>query len=194
MHKYQKIADDNSPFHIQDDVENLLFARFKWDAAFYFPDCTYLTNSAAWAYGDGPYHQNVKPGTLVGLERRNARTLAINHVIRLWNSREFIPKICIENPRGVLSTYFRKPDIEVHPYWFGDDASKLTCFWKYGFEFDDIPSGEWWAKPRMVNGKPRWGNQTDSGQNRETPGDDRVAIRAKTFPGIALWLATSIDR
>jgi hypothetical protein len=41
-----------------------------WDLFIAHPDCTYLTNSAAWAFGDGPYHQKVKPGTLVGAERR----------------------------------------------------------------------------------------------------------------------------
>lgn len=37
-----------------------------WDAGIFFPDCTYLTISAEWAYGDGPYHQKVKPETLTG--------------------------------------------------------------------------------------------------------------------------------
>ena len=62
---------DNSPYHLQCDVLTVL--HLGWDLAIFHPDCTYLTCSAEWAYGDGPYHQKVKPGTLVGAARREAR-------------------------------------------------------------------------------------------------------------------------
>lgn len=42
-----------------------------WDLMIAHPDCTYLTNAAAWAFKDGPYHQSVKPGTLVGAYTQN---------------------------------------------------------------------------------------------------------------------------
>ena len=57
--------------HYQGDVREVL--GLGWDLVIAHPDCTYLTNSAAWAYGDGPYHQKVKPGTLTGGARREAR-------------------------------------------------------------------------------------------------------------------------
>ena len=61
-------CEGDPAFHFQCDVRTLLKTGM-WDLFIVHPDCTYLTNSAAWAYGDGPYHQKVKPGTLVGAER-----------------------------------------------------------------------------------------------------------------------------
>ncbi|MGL5581801.1 MAG: hypothetical protein ACRDCE_12705, partial [Cetobacterium sp.] len=57
--------------HITGDVRDVLDQG--WDLMIAHPDCTYLTNSAAWAFKDGPYHQKVKEGTLVGEARREAR-------------------------------------------------------------------------------------------------------------------------
>ena len=50
--------------HLQCDIWEV--AHDNWSAGIFHPMCTYLTISAAWAFGDGPYHQAVKPGTLVG--------------------------------------------------------------------------------------------------------------------------------
>jgi len=57
--------------HYQGDVRDVL--NDGWDLMIAHPDCTYLAGSAAWAFGDGPYHQEVKPGTLTGAARREAR-------------------------------------------------------------------------------------------------------------------------
>ena len=75
-------ARGNSSRHIQGDVWIALRSR-QWSMAVLHPMCTYLTVSAAWAYGDGPYHQKVKPGTLVGAARRAARDEAIENFRRL---------------------------------------------------------------------------------------------------------------
>ena len=40
-----------------------------------------------------------------------------------------IDKIAIENPIGIVSTRYRKPDQIVQPYMFGDEATKTTCLW-----------------------------------------------------------------
>lgn len=102
----------------------------------------------------------------------------------------------VENPVGVISTRIR-PAIQVaQPYSFGDDASKATCLWMLDKDGNDIPElrlpidKSKRFPPRIVTGKdgvgrPRWGNQTDSGQNRLSPGDDRWKDRSRTFPGIA---------
>ena len=60
-------ARDASSNHLQGDIWQ--FLGQPWDMAVLHPMCTYLTTSAAWAYGDGPYHQRVKPGTLTGQNR-----------------------------------------------------------------------------------------------------------------------------
>jgi len=154
-----------------------------WDIAIFFPDCTYLTCSAEWAYKNGPYHQKVKPGTLVGLDRVEARGHAIEFFKSLWSCK--IPKIAMENPVGVISS-FVKPSQVIHPYQFGDDASKATCLWLKGLP---LLKPTQYIEPRIVNGKKRWGNQTDSGQNKLTPSANRAELRSKTFPGIAKAMA-----
>lgn len=167
-----------------------------WNAAILFPDCTYLTCSAEWAYKDGPYHQKIKQGTLVGQERRQARANAYEFFMSLWNCG--IKNIAIENPIGIMSRYFRKPDQIIHPWKFGDNASKSTCLWLKCF-----PKLTHYEKnyfpPRLIT-KPngdfayRWGNQTDSGQNRCSPDPfnkkgQRAELRSKTYPGIAKAIA-----
>ena len=156
----------------------------KWDIGIFFPDCTYLTCSAEWAYKGGPYHQKVKPGTLVGKERIEARKAASEFFMALYNCN--IPKVAIENPVGVMSSIFRKPNQVIHPYNFGNDASKATCLW-----LKNLPrlNGTGYAEPRIVNGVKRWSNQTDSGQNKLSPSDNRAELRSKTYPGIAKAMA-----
>lgn len=167
--------------HIQGDVRDVLGDG--WDLLVAFPDCTYLTGAAEWAYGPGPYHQKVKPETLTGEARKEARSAAINFALTLWNAP--IPRIAIENPVGVLTRRLGKPQI-VQPHQFGGDASKATCLYLRRLPplkaTQNVP-------PRMVNGRPRWSNQTDSGQNRLSPGPDRWKERSRTFEGIAQAMA-----
>ena len=171
-------ARDGSPRHLQCDIWEV--AQDRWDAAIFHPMCTYLTVSAAWAFTDGPYHQRVKPGTLVGAERREARDAALENFRRLLALP--YPK-AIENPApSFVSKAIRPPDQTIQPYQFGDDASKRTGLW-----LDRLPRlrPTAWVPGRVVNGRERWANQTDSGQNRLTPGADRWLERSKTYPGIA---------
>jgi hypothetical protein len=81
-----------------------------------------------------------------------------------------------------MSRVWRKPDQIVQPYWFGDDASKSTCLWLYGLP-KLVPTNR--VHGRIVDGRERWSNQTDTGQNRLSPSPDRWKIRSKTFQGIA---------
>lgn len=161
------------------------------DLAIFHPDCTYLTSSAEWAYSDPDYerypgvgyHQKVKPETLVGAARRAARDASL----RDWERIDVLPigQKMAENPaRGALSTRFRKPDQVIHPHQFGDDASKATGLWLWGVD-PLVLNPSRFVAPRMVNDLPRWANQTDSGQNRLSPGEDRWKDRSKTYDGIA---------
>lgn len=170
----------NSNYHIQGDVWQAIRSR-TWDMAILHPMCTYLTVSAAWAYGDGPYHQRVKPGTLVGAARRIERERALENFQALLD----LPfPVVIENPaQSFVSTAIRRSDQIIHPYQFGDDASKATGLWTTRGVPQLRPTR--YVQPRLVNGRPRWANQTDSGQNRLSPSDDRWLERSKTYPGIA---------
>ena len=174
-------TDAGTQQHLQCDVLTIL--KDGWDLAIFHPDCTYLTCSAEWAYGDGPYHQKVKSETLVGAARRAARVEAVAFVMKLWNAP--IKRIAIENPRGHLSRHLGRPQY-IQPNWFGDDASKITGLWLKNLP-ELRPTKH--VAPRMVNGRPRWANQTDSGQNNLPPSEDRWALRAMTYAGIANAMA-----
>ncbi len=195
------VFDDRAGGHIQGDVFEVLddlWANGLWpDLGIFHPTCTYLTNSAAWAFNNANYvkypgagyHQRVKPGTLVAQARRDAREKALNDVRQIFALP--IRRKAIENPIGAISTSIRKPSQIVHPYEFGCDASKGTCLWFADKDGEPQPDMNLRIDPdkrvpgRMVDGRERWGNQTDSGQNKLTPGDDRWKDRSRTYPGIA---------
>lgn len=171
--------DGRSDFHHQGDVRDVLWDG--WDLMIAHPPCTYLTIAAEWAYGDGPYHQQVKPETLVGVARREARRQAYEFVKELADAP--IRRIAIENPVGILSTIWRKPDQIIQPWQYGHDASKATCLWLKGLPklkpTNELPGGR----------KARRGNQTGSGQNNLPPSPDRWKKRSLTYPGIAQAMA-----
>lgn len=152
--------------HILGSVLDHDIANGGWDLMIAHPDCTYLTVSAnAWA----------------GAEWRVEARLAAMHFVRaLWAFP--VPRIAIENPIGVLSTFWRRPDQTIQPHEFGHDASKATCLWLKGLK--PLASTKR-VQPRIVNGRERWANQTDSGQNRLAPSDERWIERARTYEGIA---------
>lgn len=172
--------------HYAGDVRDILGNG--WDIIIAHPPCTYLTVAAAWSFSDPNfvkfpgvgYHQKVKLGTLVGEARRKAQAEALDFV-RLFMDAD-CPLIAIENPVGAISSNIRKADQYIHPHQFGDDASKKTGLWLKGLP--NLTPTEY-IEPRIVDGKQRWANQTDSGQNNLSPGDDRWKERSKTYQGIA---------
>ena len=164
-------ADDDSPYHIQGDVKDVLRHVGDWDLMIAFPPCTYLCSS-------GLHWNKRRP-------ERAAQTEAALDFVRYLMSSD-VPRIAIENPVGCISTRIRKPDQYIQPHQFGDDASKKTGLWLQGLPLL-TPTGN--VAPRMVNGRPRWANQTDSGQNRLAPSADRWKKRSETYQGIANAMA-----
>lgn len=135
------------------------------------PPCTYLSSSGLhW--------------TNRGLRDPLETERALRFVQLLMNAP--IPRIAIENPSGCISTRIREADQYVQPYEFGDDASKNTGLWLKNLH--PLRKTKY-VKPRMVNGKPRWGNQCDSGQNILGPSSNRAETRSKTYTGIARAMA-----
>ena len=61
-------AEDGSRYHLKCNVFSVARSAC-WDMGVFHPPCTYLAGSTAWAFGDGPYHQKVKPGTRTGAAR-----------------------------------------------------------------------------------------------------------------------------
>lgn len=157
--------------HFQGNVLSLLSQEAKWDLMIAHPPCTYLTVS-------GLHWNKRRPG------RAEKTAEALEFVRRLLDAP--VPRIALENPIGIISTHIRKPDQIIQPYQFGHDASKRTCLWLKGLP-PLRPTG--YVAPRMVDGRPRWANQTDSGQNRLGPSEDRWKLRAVTYDGIAEAMA-----
>lgn len=160
---------ETSGDHYQGDVLDIL--DHGWDLMIAHPPCTYLCSS-------GLHWNKRRPGRAEETEK------ALEFVRRLLDAP--IPRIALENPVGCISTRIRPYDQAIQPYQFGHDASKKTCLW-----LKNLPPlrPTKMVEPRMVNGKPRWANQTDSGQNKLPPSADRWAIRSETYQGIAQAMA-----
>ena len=155
--------------HYQGDVLDIINDGF--DLMIAHPPCTYLSVSGMhW--------------TTRGLRDPQLTEDALDFVRVLLNAD--IPMIALENPVSVISSRIRKPDQIIHPWMFGHDASKKTCLWLKNLP--PLESTEV-VQPRVINGKNRWGNQTDSGQNKLPPSKDRWKIRSETYSGIAEAMA-----
>ena len=97
-------------------------------------------------------------------------------------------RICVENPIGVMSSVYRKPDQIIHPYYFAESEEdeenyhmKATCLWLKG-----LPLLE-----RISNLPEAKLNEFYSSGKRKTWEDTRQGstIRSKTFPGVAKAMA-----
>lgn len=162
-------AADGSKDHYQGDVRDVLWSG--WDLIIAHPPCTYLCSSGL--------HWN-KRGRMVDGRPRAELTEEALSFVRMFLDLD--ARLALENPIGCISTRIRKPDQVIQPYEFGHDASKSTCLW-----LNKLPKLRPTKRidPRIINGKPRWGNQTDSGQNKLGPSEDRWAERSITYQGIA---------
>lgn len=101
-------------WHIQGDVIPLL--KENWDMIIAFPPCTHLAVSGARYFDQKRKDGRQKDGIDFFMKFANANC----------------PKIAIENPVGIMSTHFRKPDQIVQPYEYGHEARKKTCLWLKG--------------------------------------------------------------
>lgn len=166
-------AEDGSDHHFQLDAL-VVASQGNWDLMIAHPPCTYLANSG--------WHWTVRDTTLYRLSQAH---LALDFFSKLLNAP--IPKICIENPvpGPLLKAQVGPPTQYIQPYYFGDDASKRTGLWLKNLPPLSIPPEEEWYPPRIVDGKKRWSNQTDSGQNKLPPSKDRWKERSRTYDGIA---------
>lgn len=95
----------------------------KWDMILAFPPCTFLTVT-------GNRWFNVEKYGDKAIQRHKDRKAAIEFFMAFAEAD--CPRIAIENPIGVMSTEYRKPDQIIHPYMFGDPERKSTCLWLKG--------------------------------------------------------------
>lgn len=167
-----------------------LILQGKWDMMIAHPPCTYLSVSGAkWYYHPEDKHLPIeerRPHPKFP-NRANDREDAVNFFMGLMNAD--IDYIAIENPVGIMSSRYRKPDQIVQPYHFGDSASKTTCLWLKNLPLlkptDIVDKGEF-VEFASGNKIPKWYSdaftQTKSAK-------ERSKIRSKTFPGFAKAMA-----
>lgn len=150
--------------HMQGDILSLL--DDSWDLMIAHPPCTYLTVAANGWHARRP-------------ERAPLREDAAEFFMALYNAP--IPRVCIENPIGVMSTRFRKPDQIVQPWMFGHDTRKATCFWLRGLP-RLLPTEV--VAPETVKGTSPKGKKYYA-LNWLPANAERWKIRSRTFQGIA---------
>ena len=159
-------------WHIQGDIIEQLDKG--WDILIAFPPCTDLAVSGA-----RHFPQKIADGR---------QQQGIDFFMAMINAP--IPKIAVENPIGIMSTKYRKPDQIIHPYMFGDKASKSTCLWLKGLPTDIVDKGEFiefTSKKGVKKRQAKW--YFDALKNAKTNAE-RSTLRSKTFQGIAKAMAT----
>lgn len=156
-------------WHLQQDVIPLLSQE--WDMIIAFPPCTHLAVSGArW------FPQKQADG-------RQQR--AIEFFMQFVNAP--CERVAIENPVGIMSSHYRKPDQIINPWQFGDPFEKKTCLWLKNLpnlkpnDIVDIP-----PRIKFSSGKtqPVW-----YAESFKLDPEARSRIRSKTFPGIAKAMA-----
>ena len=163
-------------WHLQQDVTELL--KEKWDMIIAFPPCTYLTVTGNRWFNVEKYGQKA-------IERIQDRFAAADFFMLFANAD--CKKIAIENPVGVMSTIWRKPDQIIQPYQFGDVFEKKTCLWLKGLPKlrpTNIVQPPPRAKYKSGRTMPLW--YADAWK---LPKEERSLLRSKTFPGIAASMA-----
>ena len=163
-------------WHLMQDVVPLL--KQKWDMIIAFPPCTHLCVSGA-----RHFKQKIADGR---------QQQGIDFFMLFANAD--CDKIVIENPIGIMSSKWRKPDQIIQPWQFGNKYQKSTCLWLKGLPHliptDIVEKGEFkeWIDKKSGKKKkqPLW--FFEALQNAKTP-QERACLRSKTFPGIAKAMA-----
>lgn len=159
-------------WHLQHDIFEVI-ALGGWDMLIAFPPCTDLSVSGA-----RHFERKIADGS---------QAKSIDFFMKLVNCD--IPKIAIENPIGIMSGKYRKPDQIIQPWQFGDKAQKSTCLWLKNLPelipTEIVDKGEFFefiSKKGEKKRMPMW--YYKALQDAKTP-EQRRTLRSKTFGGIA---------
>ena len=170
------LLNGNCTFKTVDGTEHHI--EGKWDLLIGFPPCTYLTVTGNRWFNVERYGDRAR-------ERIQNREEGADFFLKIANAD--CDRIAIENPIGVMSTRWRKPDQIIQPWMFGDPFEKKTCLWLKGLE----PLKE----TDVVDPEPRV--QFDSGKTMppwyaeawHLPKAERARLRSQTFDGVAKAMA-----
>lgn len=163
-------------WHLQQDVTELL--KQKWDLIIAFPPCTFLTVT-------GNRWFNIEKYGDKALKRIEDRKEAIDFFKMFANAD--CKYIAIENPVGIMSSEWQKPNQIINPYQFGDAFEKKTCIWIKGLpklqptNMVEVPKRKEFASGKTM---PAW--YADAWK---LPKEEMSKIRSKTFPGVAKAMA-----
>lgn len=171
-----KYINGNTVFPLQDGTKRAV--KGNWDLIIAHPPCTYLTVT-------GNRWFNVERYGEKAIQRQKDRQDAIDFFMEFTRAK--CKRVVIENPVGIMSTVFRKPNQIIQPYMFGDEAEKKTCLWIKGLP--NLVETNVVAPPERVkfnSGKsmPKW--YADAWR---LPKEERARVRSKTFHGIAKAMA-----
>lgn len=151
-------------WHLQRDVLPLL--KEKWDMIIAFPPCTHLAASGARWFAEK--------------QKDGRQQQAIDFFMKFANAK--CDKIAIENPVGIISTVWRKPDQIIQPWQFGHKEQKATCLWLKGLpqlmETNNVKE-EMLSLPKSKRERLHY----------LPPSIERAKLRSKTFSGIARAMA-----
>lgn len=162
-----------------------------WDIMIGHPPCTFLAVSGAkWMYDpkdkDKPIEERRPHPSFPN--RKKDQEDGANFFLFLASAD--VKRIAIENPVGIMSGRWRKPDQSVQPYMFGDPYSKNTCLWIKNLR-PLHPSKETKDHGERIffgSGKsqPKW---YSDGLTKTKSKEERQKWRSKTFPNIARVIA-----
>lgn len=174
---------------VRQNGEEIFFDK-QWDMMIAHPPCTYLAVSGArWYYHPEDRHlpkEKRRPHPKFP-NRAQDREDALTFFIALLEVP--IEKIAVENPIGIVSSRYRKPNQIVQPYMFGDEATKTTCLWLKNLPLltptDLVGKGE---RVEFKSGKsmPKWYAEA---LTKAKTKEERQTLRSKTFPGMARAMA-----
>lgn len=170
------LLNGNCIFNTVDKAEHEISG--KWDMIIAFPPCTYLTVTGNRWFNYEKYGNKA-------IQRMLDRNDAIKFFMTIANAD--CDKIAIENPVGIMSTKWRKPDQIIQPFEFGDPYEKRTCLWLKGLpsltptKIVDTPD-----RIQFKSGKTmaKWYVEAANLSKEQ-----RALVRSKTFPGIAKAMA-----
>lgn len=162
-------------WHLQQDVVPLL--KEKWDMIIAFPPCTHLAVSGARHFAEKIADGRQQEGIDFFMLFANADC----------------ERIAIENPIGIMSTKWKKPNQIIQPWEYGEKFQKSTCLWLKGLP-NLVPTNivekgefkEWTNKQGVKKKQALW--YYEALQNAKSP-EERARLRSKTFPGIAKAMA-----
>lgn len=181
------LLNGNCEFITCDNTNHLISG--KWDMIIAFPPCTRLCSTAQRWYFHGTQEYRTK--------KLKEKKFAINFFMQFVNAD--CDKIAIENPRGIMSTIYKKPTQIIEPFMFGDPHKKVTCLWLKGLQklqptniVEVIDYKQYELKNGGVATFSDWYNaKNEKGQYLSWNSEEIKKARSKTFPGIAKAMANT---